>query len=295
MNKTRNLRFTCTGAILFLGFLISSDWAARTASASLTWDVDQTASSITLNIPDQTVNVPGVGNVTARIRNADNSAWSLGKTATLDGTLMTDFIDGASIDFLGGSHNLFALEAGGFRPNPAVWDGTTWTNTSTAPAAFAGKVRGTISIITADVGYMVLRSVLADIESSVVPLGGGGSFPSTSTTVGLASAQLQLDGLTVLTTQVPDINSPLAPFMGANTAAAGSVISPNPVGQPLLRKLTLPVNVPLSIPVEGVGTVTGTMTGTIVAFAMVPEPGTLVLAGVGLAGLLIVGFRRGGR
>jgi hypothetical protein len=264
---------------------------ASNALADVTWDVDPALSSITLTIPDQTVNVPGVGNVTARIRNADNSAWSQGRTAALDGTLSTDFVDGSSIDFLGGAHNVFALETGSFRPNPAVWNGTTWTDTSGAPAAFAGKVRGTL-VITVDVGFMALRSVFADIESNVVPLGGGGSFAASSTMFGLESAQLQLDGFTVLGNDVPDLNEPLDAFLAGNTAGAGSVISPDPIGQPLLRKLTLPVNVPLAIPIEDVGAVNGSITGTVVAFAVVPEPSALALAVIGMAGLIASSWRR---
>ena len=64
--------------------------------------------------------------------------------------IATDYMDGTSITFLGGSHNLYALETTSLRPNPADWSAATtnYTGTSTALAALGGRVRGTYIILT---------------------------------------------------------------------------------------------------------------------------------------------------
>ncbi len=271
-------------------------------AAPLTWAIDDSQSSLTLNVPDQSVTLDGT-TATIRLRNADNSAWSQGKTAAVAGTLSTDFVDGVSIEFLSGQHNAFGLTSGSFRPNPADFDpGATnaenpdgqFTGTSTAPAVFAAKVRASVSFVTLDVAWISFLDVAYDLDSAgPLAIGGGGAFAGNALAVGVESATVALDGLSTLVGQViPDTpGTPFDNIFGANTLAGATVTTPDPVGNPLLRQLTIPVDVPLSLTLEGTN-LNASATGEIVAFALVPEPTTLLLLAGGLAGLAVHGRKR---
>jgi hypothetical protein len=64
----------------------------------------------------------------------------------------------------------------------------------------------------------------------------------------------------------------------------------------LARKLTLNVSIQFNIDIEDIDdvgiTLSSMATGTIVAYATIPEPSTLVLAGAGAAALGVAGWRR---
>ena len=159
--------------LLFLAFaLMAARLVPQTASAGvLMWDVDPTNSYIRLTIPDQTLAVTNVGNVTLAMRDATSTTqWTDagGRRASLDGEIATDYVDGTSIIFLGGLHNFSALERTSLRPNPADWNAATtnYTGTSTAPAALGGRARGSYIILTFDAAFMAFRSVRLDITNA---------------------------------------------------------------------------------------------------------------------------------
>jgi len=269
-------------------------------AATIVWAIDDTQSALTLNVPDQSVSLDGI-TATVQLRNADNSTWSQGRTAAVAGTLTTDFVDGVSIEFLSGQHNAFGLTSGSFRPNPDDFDPNAtnaenpngqFIGTSTADAVFAAKVRASVSFLTLDVAYIGFLDVAYDIGSGAVPITGT-SFDSSGLSVGVDQSLVALDGLSTLVGQViPDTDGTLfANIFGANGAAGGSVTAPDPINDPLLRRLEIPVDVPLTLTLEGTN-LNASATGTIVAFALVPEPATALLLLGGLVGLAGVGRPR---
>jgi len=252
---------------------------SQTASAGVvTWDVDPTNSYIQLTIPDQTIAVTNIGNVTLRMRDAGSTTqWTDagGRRASLDGEIATDYLDGASITFLGGLHNLYALETTSLRPNPADWSAATtnYTGTSTALAALGGRVRGTYLFVTFDAAFIAFRSVQLDIANAITgPIAiTNGTFATNTTHCGIASALADVDGLELplgLGQPIPDVlHGQLAPIVQPN--AAGGTIT-NLGG--LNRKLTYPINIPnLSLNLGGT-VVTGSAAGLIVAYAVIPAP-----------------------
>jgi hypothetical protein len=249
--------------------------AVRAAIAEpVTWTVDSSASYVELTVPDQIVPVTGFGNVTLRLRDAgDDNQWTDagGRRAALAGQIVTDYVNFTSIQFVGGSQNLYALEQTELRPNPADWDPATssYGGTSTAPAAFGARARATYTIIisiTSDVGFLAIRQVQFDIASPVVPVTGG-VFAGSQTDFGIFSAVADVDGLSILNQQpIPDLlNEPVPPDEALNV---GRGVIENLGGRS--RRLTYDINVPVVIQLDTV-TITGTAAGQIVAYATIPE------------------------
>ncbi len=245
----------------------------RADGARVSWDVDPAVSYIRLTVPDQVVNVTNLGNVTVRLRDPGSStAWTDagGRRAAVDGTLATDYTDPGSITFIGGAHNLHALEQTNLRPNPAQWDpvGLSYTNTGTAPAALGARVRGTYSILSFDAAFLALRQVRLDVASEAVPVTSG-SFPGNQTEFGIVSAVGDVDGLELpldLGQPVPDVlGGELDPIVATNSL--GGLIE-NLGGKN--RKLTLNIDTAIFIDIQGI-LLSGSATGQIVAHGTIPE------------------------
>jgi hypothetical protein len=291
----------CT-AILVAAGLLAIGSPAR--SAIVNWDIDPSQSFIRLNIPDQG---DAFGNTTVRIRNNQNtSAWSDtgGRRAFLEGTIKTQLNDGTSIGFLGGQNNLTALESGSYRPDPAAFDpdatngenpNGSYTNTGGVPAAFAARINyATISIpLPLDLARIAFRDVVFDIDSgSPLALDGGGAFTG-GYEFGIASSLLDVDGLNTIAGQLlPDIlNAPQDNLTGISSL--GGVVTDLGGSD---RMLTLSIQVPITFNLPGVPIpLLGSATGTIVAFATIPEPPSVLLAGFAALSLIWVGVRRRSR
>jgi PEP-CTERM motif len=289
VKKKSTSEFAWAALGLAIGVAVSSARADM-----VIWDIDPAQSFVRLTIPDQAITLNGTA---ATIRLRDNNSTSVwtddgGRRAFVDGTLKTNYVDGSSIEFLSGMHNIFALEGANVRPDPAQFTGPsdaanpdgTYVGTDAAAAAYGARVRASVSIFTVDAGYLALRNVLYDVSSGVVPLGGGGTTISGNTSnFGISSARVDVDGLLIslISSQpIPDVfNASLPPVTGVETAA-GSIAD---LGAGA-RRLTYNISVPINVEISGV-VLTGTADGQIVAFATVPEPSTLVLAGFGLVAL----------
>lgn len=257
---------------LFIG-----GFAAPNGVTAVAWDVDPASSFIRLTIPDQTINVTGIGDVVMRMRDASSTTqWTDagGRRAALDGEILTEYVDGSSISFLGGAHNLHALETANLRPNPAAWSvaTTNYIDTTTAPAALGARVRGTY-ILTFDAAFLAFRQVSLDIAhaaSGALALTNG-AFGTNTTRCGIATALVDADGLELplgLGQPIPDV---LGGQLGSlvETNAGGGVIT-NLGG--LNRKLTYTISIPqLAIDLSGT-VVTGSAAGLIVAYATLPAP-----------------------
>ncbi len=266
-------RFACLTAVLATAL---PSWLPVEAGV-VTWDVDPAESSIRLTIPDQAVPVPDVGDVTFRIRDASSdSQWTDagGRRAALDGEIVTEYADAASISFRGGAHNLYAVEAASLRPNPADWDaGTTnYASTKTAPAALGGRVRATL-LLTFDTAFLAFRNVHLDITNAAPGAIGiaDGAFGPNTTRIGISSAWADLDGLALplgLGQPLPDLlHAEMAPTIVTN-AAGGTITALDG----LRRKLTYAINLPdLAIDLDGT-VVRGSAAGLVVAYATVPAP-----------------------
>ncbi len=293
------MRFSkvCTAFVLALGVLAV---AAPAKAGFVTWNVDPDASFLRLTIPDTAINLDGT-NVTVRLRNANNSAWSDagGRRAFIGGTIDSNFVDGSSIEFLSGQSNLVGLNSGNFRPNPAAFDPNatnvdnpngTFTNTSTAPAVFAAKARASISILTLDAAFLAFRDVFFDLASGVLALDGGGAFAGGTNDFGIASANVDLDGLSIAIVgqPIPDtLNQVFTNILGTNSS--GGVVTD--LGG-LDRRLDLPINIPIQIDLGDGIVLNATAAGNIRAFATIPEPSSVLLAGFAAFGLIWAGRRR---
>jgi len=269
---------------------------STTASATaVTWAIIQSASSIKLAIPDQTVDGTKLG---LRNQTGSGSSWTVGNTAAIGGTLKTNYIEGGSIDITPGS-NIFAINSGNYRPNPAAFntavtstanpDGT-YGNTSTAPGVLGAKAVAP-DALGATAAYLAFRSVSFQIDSAPMPFVGpttGGTFNTAGLSFGIANALIDLDGvsITFVGQLIPDAaNVAVSNLVAANTNPNGTI-----VGGGIFRQITIPLNIPIAIDVDGI-ILNASLTGQIVAVA-IPEPSTLMMAGVGLVSLGVYARRR---
>jgi len=281
------------GVVALLGATAPAD------AALVHWSIDSSQSYMRLNIPDQVINVEGFS-TTLRMRDAaSNASWTDngGRRASLGGLLTTNYHDGASIQFLPGLSHIVALEGTNLRPNPAAFspaatspanpDGM-YTDSSSAPAAFGARVRATVLTTTVDSVFLAFRDVLFELESGVVPLGGGTTIAAGTTEWGMPSAGPDVDGISTLLLGewIPDYRALPVSLPNASNSATGTVTDLGPY----LRQLTLAVNVPFEFDVEDV-TVTGFINGQVVAHLMIPEPSSVLLLGVG-AGVVGIAARR---
>lgn len=263
-----------------LGLLLSFSGVQLIASGAdiVTWEIDSSASYVRLTIPDQALTVPDVGEVTLKLRSADStSEWtdSGGRRAALAGELVTEYMDGVAIRFMGGSHNIRALEQTSLRPNPASWDANTesYTNTTAAPAALGARVRATLLFLTFDVAFVAFRNVEIDIGNlaGAPVLITNGAFDASATLCGISKATVDVDGLALpleLGQPIPDVRGTDLPTIAATNSAGGTIVDMG--GRS--RRLTYQISIAnLAIDLEGMSVV-GSVEGLIAANATIPLP-----------------------
>jgi hypothetical protein len=296
-----------SGIGVVAGWVLCALGAASSAyAAPVTWDIDVSQSDMTLSVPQQTLTV-GAVTATVRVRNqgttGSGGSWTLGNKASVDGTLLTDYVDGSSIQFVTNPiGNVFANNSGSYRPNPAAFNSTStntanpagqYTNTTTAPAAFGARVHISAlgGFVQGDAGQVSFQNVLLNVlNTSVLPITGI-NFNSTGVQVGIDSSLVNFDGAVVgLAGQViPD--SSQSPFLNIFAANGTTTSTVENLGG-LLRKLTVNVSIPNLTLDFGGNLLTAGIAGKFVAFATIPEPSTLLLGSIGIIALGIAGRRK---
>jgi hypothetical protein len=268
--------------------------AVATPALATIWAVDSAQSYVRLSIPDQTVTVDGVENLTIRVRDANNtSAWTDngGRRAFLDGMIFTNDVPGVSIAFQDQFTNVYAAETFLARPNPGAFDPNAtdsenpngqYTNTSSAQAVFPMHIRTPLG----SVGYAALKDVTFDFGNESLPLSGGTAFSGGS--FSLASAKINLDGLVspFYGQLFPDTrDTVIGPWTGIS-ALSGSIS-----GEPIPKTLTLSIDFPFQFQL-GDAVLDASVTGQIVAYNIIPEPSSIAMAGLAVLGLCWAGRRR---
>lgn len=295
------MRVSAVGVVSMVSVFLSSV-STRVDASLITWNIDSTQSVVRLNLPDQNLTFDGI-TANVRLRNANNNAWSDdgGRASRVTGTLATTYSESgssASLTFLQGLHNATAIQYGSFRPDPASFnpgnvnadnpDGQ-FSGTGGAPASFAAKIRGAISILQVDLAFLAIRNVAYDLSGTASLSGGGGVFSGGAgeTSLGIASGTADIDGLAINIPflfsgqPIPDIsNANLGDLLGGQLEVNTGGITIDNLGG-LDRRLTKQINIPLAFDVDGI-VVSGFINGQVVATATVPEPSSLSLLAVGL-------------
>lgn len=303
-------------AALFV-VLASALHADRAQAAVVSWQIDSSQSYIRMSIPDY---IPPIEGAPIRFRNYGNTAnWvdSGGRFAPIGGTFDTAYYPygGDSIEFLGDSTNIYAIDTHTARPNPNAFDPNAtdasnpdgqYADTSSALADFAGRMRTTVTLLQADAAFFALRDTLFRIDSPplVGIVDGEGAFGPGSTTMGIAQTQVSVDGLSVLGAQIfADRNEMVTDLQATN--GGGLTLVSNGVVEPSgLVELQLTYNVDFSIPLHDlisdypISTTMVTMTGLVVAKTYIfeiPEPSSLAMAAIGGLGIAWQVVRRRSR
>ena len=265
---------------------------SRQLLSAVAWTIDSGASSLSVAIPDQPINLDGTEAI-VRVRNqsgGNGGPWNVGNTAPFAGTIDTEFVDGSSIQFLAGQTNFLGANSGSYRPDPASYTGGTinpdgtasggsFVGTATAPGVFGARFRATVEVfgfpVTVDAAFASFYNTKYDIASDALPITAG-SFPINTTNIGISDTLVAVDGLDVVGTQyVDDAIIRISDAVGPNGAATATVTDTGP----LTRQLTIPISLVLSIPVDAdpLHNLSATATGTIVANATLSPPESTVV------------------
>jgi len=271
-----------------------------TLANQIDWTIDQTASKLTLAIPDQVVNLNGT-TLTLQLRNQSGTTatWNQGNTASLAGTIASEYKElsgGPSLQFLSGG-TAHGVDSGSYRPNPAAFSPTpsagngTYANSSTAPGVFGARARQPFGSDTLNLAYFSFHNVDLALAgtASLAGTNGNYTYAAAQASLGLADTDLAIQGLNALVVGQLFPNT-ISSISATPTALNFGTATITNLGG-LNRKMTIPVSVTNQFDLLG-NPVVFAFTGQIVAYAAVPEPSGVVLAGVGMATIMLCGRRR---
>jgi len=250
-----------TLAVFFLG----GAFASRAVAVPLTFTIDPTLSS--LHIIIKSAGTP-----------ISSPQFAGSDTSSISGTVNTD-ITGSTIQFLTTANEVLALQPAPLAP--AIGGGGTFPALGSDPGNIG------MWLFVPGVAAGALRGLVSDNTSGVIPLVGN-AFDSTQVTLiqSAGTIDYNLTGLGGAFATLKGHGS-LAGGSGLNGAAGGTLVSA--LG---IDTLTLPLSVDIPF-TAGPATLDAIVTGVVVATAPVPEPSTLIMAGLGLVATAgLVGRRK---
>jgi len=279
--------------------------ATAVQATPLTFTLDSTQSYLSLAIPNFSIS----GNNVNIHNQSGGTVWTSGNKAFVGGTLSTvvgGSLSGETINgvqFIGGANNLFALTSGSYRPNPAAYNsalsgaggGGVYMNNTTAPGDYGAAG----SVILGTAVYFQFANVTYDASSN--PLiatgtpGTGGivtNDPLNPLMTGINSATFAYQGISLLFAGqvIPNGSSAITPGtipMAANTTDSATYTFTSATN----LQIKVPILIPIMINVSGTF-INGTASGQFLANAVVPEPSTFALTGLGVLSLVALARRR---
>jgi len=243
----------------FLVALTAVASASIAQAAAVVYTIDTPNSFLQIQIPSVTI---------------PQSAGS--DTTTLFGTLNADVIGTptlGTIELTGGSDVQFNLQPVDPAPGPFGVAGT-------APAQYGLFV----NLAPFASGNAALRDAVAEATSAAPIAVAVGTFDAAEVIMEILTANLDYDIAGSLLTEMD--RAVLLNQVGPNGPGVGTLSVAG-----LIETLFIPVNV--VIPFDDLGLpLTIEITGQITATRVIPEPGTIVMLGLGLVGLVTIGRRR---
>jgi len=302
----QNQRFRLAAALAVCGVALMT---AKAKADALTFTLDSTQSYLTLNIPNfsysgNNINLTGQNRTNgAPISTAWSASTTTGNTAFVSGTLATT-VGGSftgktlsAIQFISGANSLSAISSGNYRPNPAAYNSVTSAMNNNGPSP--GDYGATAHVILGNAGLISFDNVQYDIGSNnLLPTSNTvttGTFalnnPSHVVSAGVLQSIFSVQGLSII------IAGQVIPNDVASSGALLSTVTTSSPGTYTYTSSTnlqikWPISIPISIDVGGGIFINGTGSGQLIANAVVPEPSTIALAGLGMVSLVAMVRRR---
>ncbi|MBX3422733.1 MAG: PEP-CTERM sorting domain-containing protein [Pirellulaceae bacterium] len=311
--------------LLLIGWAMLLSLCVRQADAALVnWTVDSANSYVRINLPlNSTFTLSGT-NLSVRLRNADNSAWSDagGRMSRFSGTLATEYSEDTfgpgspnHIQYLDGSHALQSINFGSFRPDPDQFSPTAtnasnpdgqYTATGGSPHSFALRVNWTSFFPSGTIGFLGLRDVQYNASGGLVSLAGSGgnlTAGANASTFSWSGGLADVDGFDLgpgLGQRNRDrVGGDMSILFSTNMETNGGGLTITNLGG-LNRQLDQIIDIPVVFTFIGGDTpvasddsiVTGRLQGHLRAFATVPEPSSILLVGLASAANIMRWRRR---
>jgi hypothetical protein len=267
-------------SVLALAVICLGGVGQTVTADTVVWTIDSQNSFVRLNIPDQNIEIPSIPGspiLEAGLRGFSGDLefpiqpgpWSddRGRRSFVDGTIVTEYVDGVSIEFVQGEHTAAAVQADSFYPNSDI---ETLTDddpfgTEPSPGSFGAVL---VALPNAPdgglpIGFAAFRGIEYDLSGNVGLQPSGGGWTNTdSFEIGLLAATL--DAIVIAVDREDTHGVVIDPLLETNSG--GLTIEDLGGDQ---RKITVVINIPIEIDVDEVP-LQASITGVIVAFATVP-------------------------